>query len=546
MIRKITLILLLFIGFHGYVHAQTEDSVSIFLPWGSDTTCPGDQLRFVAIESNDTAVGSTYKWYVNTTFTGVTIDTFYTTAPVEGDSVYCWIYFINSLGFLDSARSNTIIVHRSSAVAPHVLNAITAGSNPDCPGHPITFTAYPGVGGSAPTYQWFVDNVAIFGATSYNFTDTFNDGDTVTVMMISNATCAFPTDTAYSNGIEVIHDSLTALLTMSVLHNPICAFSHDTFVTTVADAGLGSTIYWFVNGTLVPGVTGSPIYPTDSLHNGDIVYAMLVAPDACVVNDTTISPSVTMTVIPNLTPTVTLALTHGANPGCIDSAITYTATFLDGGTTPTIEWLVNDTVVASGSAVHTQAYDNGDLLTFRIIPTDGGCYSVDSVTTAAILMVRDSTPVAPLISLIDNMLVANTAGTYIWYFNGVIIPGANAQTYHPTSLGYYYAIRDTGNCQSLPSNTLYISLIQVKDVVAGQAKLFPNPTTGMLSLDWGNSRVSAKVVVYNVVGQAMMEQEIVNESHKDMDLSSLPNGNYILTIKGKDGEVSTHKVLLAK
>lgn len=545
MIRKITLLILLCFGIHGFANAQTEDSVSIYLPFGTDTTCPGVQLDFTAIESNDTAIGSTFKWFVNNVYSGVSIDTFHTTALVNGDSVYAKVYFTNSLGFLDSAKSNTITIYRSTAIMPHVLNSITAGSNPDCPGNPLTFSAYAINGGTAPLYYWYIDGLPVLGATSSSYTSVFNDGDTVSVLMVSNSTCAAPTDTAYSNGIEVIHDSLTAALTMSVLHLPICAGYRDTFNAVVTDAGLGSTIYWYVNGVYVPGALG-PMYVTDTLHNADIVYCVLVAPDPCVINDTTVSTPITMTVIPNLTPTASIALTSGANPGCIDSAITFTATYASSGTTPDLIWIVNDTVVSTGPTSHTQAYNDGDLLKFRIRTTDGGCYTSDSITTPAVLMVRDSTPVAPLVSLIDNMLVANTAGTYVWYFNGVIIPGANAQTYHPGTLGYYYAVRDTGNCQSLPSNIIYVSLLDVKNVHAGNVSIYPNPTKGMITLDWGSQKTNAHMTICNVVGQVVKEEEIKNSSRYEADLTNMPEGNYILSVKGADGSVSTHKILLSK
>lgn len=544
MIRKLILMLLLCIGAHGVTHAQTEDSVYIYLPWGSDTTCPGSQLTFTAVETNDTMTGTIFRWYTNDVYTGVSIDTFITTALNDGDSVYCKIFFINSGGFLDSFKSNTLIIYRRSAIVPTVLAALTAGSNPDCPGHPLTFTAYPGTGGPSPLYQWRIDGVAVTGATSNTYTNIFNDGDTVSVMMVSNSTCAFPTDTAYSNGIEVIHDSLTATLTMGVAWNPICAGASDTFTAVALDAGLGSTIYWYVNGVQVPGALG-PNYITDTLHNGDIVYAMLVTTDACVINDTTISPSVTMTVLPNVDPTANIVLTHGANPGCIDSAITFTASFADGGVTPDLLWLVNDTVRGSGTASFTRAYNNGDLLTFRLRTTDGGCYLNDSVTTPAILMVRDSTPVAPLVSLIDNILVANTTGTYIWYFNGVVIPGANSQTYHPGTMGYYSARRDTGNCPSEMSNLIYISLLKVVEIAGNTVKIYPNPTSGIVTLDWG-SAVRTNITVSNIIGQVVLSETSNGRSSKDLNLSHLPAGNYIITLKDENGGVSTHKVLLEK
>ncbi len=523
--------------------AQTEDTVQIRLPFGDDTTCPGLQLRFTAEHTNDT-MAVTYRWFHNGIFTGVTLDTFYTTAPVNGDSVWAKIYFTNSLGFADSAMSNIIYVYRSSAIMPRVVSAITGGANPDCPGRSITFTALPVNGGTAPLYQWYVDNVVVVGATSESYTNVFNDGDTVSVMMVSNSVCASPTDTAYSNVTGVIRDSLTAGISIAALSNPICAGEPNSFTATVTTAGAGPMIYWFLNGSYVVGAAGA-VYPTDTLRNGDIVHAMLVATDACVINDTTIATSISMTVIPNLDPAATLTLTNGANPGCLDSAITFTAAVTGAGTTPDLLWLVNDTVVASGTNVHTQTYTTGQLLTFRVRPTDGGCYSADSFTTPAILMIRDSTPVAPLVSLIDNMLVANSAGTYKWYFNGVIVPGASGQTYHPPAMGFYYAIKDTGNCQSLPSNVIYISLLDVKEISGSGVKLYPNPTSGVVNMEWGGN-VTATLSLTNVIGQEVWQNEVKGVNRYSADFSKMPAGTYMLTVRAADGSVSTNKLTISK
>ena len=547
MIRKFILFFLLCIGLHGFVNAQVLDSVTIYLPYGTDTTCPGEQLTFTAIQSNDTFSTTTYQWYANNVFTGVIIDTFYTTALSDGDSVYCIISYVNSLGVTTTFQSNTIIVHRSSTILPHVLVSLTAGSNPDCPGHPLTFTAYPVNGGTAPTYQWMINNSPVAGQTNTTYTSIFGGTDTVSCLMISNSVCAFPTDTGHSNLVPIIHTFMTATVSIGIANNPICAGSLDSFTATVGTAGVGSSVGWFVNSTFIPGAVGN-IYRTDSLHDGDHVYCVLTSPDACVVNDSTVSNTIIMTVIPNQNPTVHLALTHGANPGCVDSTVTFTATDTGLGTGATSTWYVNGVPLANNVSVFTHKYANGDLLTFRMRTTDGGCYTMDSVTSPAVLMIRDTTPVAPLVSLIGNLLVANTAGTYIWYFNGVIIPGANSQTYHPVLRGDYYAIRDTGNCQSLPSNIIYISLLDVNSIASSEnISVFPNPTPGIVNIDFSNNHQgNVKMDVYNLLGQGLLHEEINNKTHYETDLSYLPEGAYFIVLRESDGSARTFKIQIVK
>ena len=546
MLRKITLLFFLFIGLYGAADGQVIDSVSIYIPYGTDTTCPGIQLTFTAIQSNDTFSTTQYRWYTDNVFTGVVIDTFYTTALVDGDSVYCEILYTNSLGALDSFKSNVIIVHRSNTIPPRVLVSLTVGSNPGCGATPLTFTAYPVNGGTAPTYQWMVNNVPLIGEDSISITRYFSAGDTVSCLMVSNSPCAFPTDSAFSFQVPIIHDSLTATDSIVASRNPICFGTLDTFTALVYAPGLsGYSIEWYVDTASFPSAVG-PVFITDSLHDGSKVYCILTDPEPCVVNHTTVSNVITITAIPLQSPSLSVLLTAGANPGCLDSAVTFTGTYMDFGTAPDLTWFVNGVETATNTATFTHVYNNGDLMTFQVATTDNGCYYTDTVISPAVILIRDSTPVAPLISLIGDLLVANNGGSYLWYYEGNIIPGAIGQIYHPLVLGHYYAIKDTLACSSAPSNTLYISLVRVDNVNHGDIKLYPNPTTGMLNIDFGGQAATLKMDVFNIYGQGLLHEEINNQSHYEADLSYLPDGNYFVVLRDADGSKETFKIQIKK
>ena len=548
MIRKIILVFLLCTGFQTIVKAQVFDSVSIYLPYGADTTCPGTQLTFTAIQSNDTFSTTSYHWYTNNVFTGVVIDTFYTTALNDGDSVYCIIFYVDWLGNTDNFKSNTIVIHRSDTIPPRVHIALTTGSNPDCAGHLLTFTAYPVNGGSSPLFHWRINNALIPGADSVTFSRVFNAGDTISCQMISNSICSAPyDDTVLSFGIPIIHDSLTAGVTIVVNKNPICLGTRDTFTATVFSPGLGSTIKWYVDSTLIPAALGIK-YVTDSLHNGALVYCILTAPDACVINHTTVSNVITMTVIAPLNNAVNINLTSGANPGCLKDSVKFTANFVNFGTSPSYIWYVDGFPVDSNKLFIDSIFANGDIVTFEVRATDSGCYMHDTIRFPYILMIRDSTPLAPWLSLIGDLLVANTVGVYSWYGppTGSLIPGAVGQTFHPNMLGWYYVIKDTGNCRSDTSNMIYISLLGVNNVNTAEVKVYPNPTTGILNFDWGTQKVNMKIDIYSFMGQGLIHDEINNQSHHETDMSYLPPGNYFVVLRDEDGSKRTFKILLTK
>jgi len=547
MARKALLFLMLCVGLQFGARAAVTDAVHIILPYGMDTTCPGIQLNFSATHTNTTDTVVAYHWYTNNFYTGVSIDSFHTTAIGDGDSVYCWLVFNNGTGGLDSVKSNTIIIHRSSSFAPRVDISLLIGDNPGCAASLLTFTALPINGGLAPVYQWYINSTLLTGEDSVTMTGYFNAGDTIKVRMVSNSTCAAPfNDTVMSFGIPIIHDSLHATINIIAARNPICAGGHDTFYATTTNTGLGSSLTWYVNSSVVPLALG-PAYPSDTVHNGDLVYVELNAPDPCVVNHTTTSNIITMTVISLGVTSATAVMGPGNNPGCLDSPVTFVGHYLNFGPIPPVYlWYVNGVQVLAGDSVLTRLYLNNDVVTYKVYDTSGGCFTSDTVFSPAVIMVRDSTPPQPLLSLIGDLLVVNNGGNFKWYRDSILIPGAINQTFHPTAFGNYYVIKDSAGCPSLPSNIIYIALTSVKNVVNGMVKVYPNPTTGILNLNWGVQKGSMEIEVLNSMGRLVRHEVVLNAAEHVLNLSALPPGEYFINLTDQDKNKGTFKISLTK
>jgi hypothetical protein len=58
--------------------------------------------------------------------------------------------------------------------------------------------------------------------------------------------------------------------------------------------------------------------------------------------------------------------------------------------------------------------------------------------------------------------------------------------------------------------------------------------------------MSANITVSDMVGRVVHTDEVTNRQQHKTDLSHLPDGNYILSVRDESGRLSTHKVLLAK
>jgi hypothetical protein len=77
--------------------------------------------------------------------------------------------------------------------------------------------------------------------------------------------------------------------------------------------------------------------------------------------------------------------------------------------------------------------------------------------------------------------------------------------------------------------------VGVNQVNASDLKIYPNPTTGVVNI---TSPVKVKAVVTGVEGKILVQQE----DAKQVDISNLANGLYMITLYDNDG----HSLLVQK
>src|SRR5665811_2479886 len=230
----------------------TTSSVTPSVSIAASTTsiCAGSSITFTATPTNGGSV-PTYQWQVNgTNVPAATSSTYTTTTLSNGDKVTVVMTSNANCTTTPTATSNAITVTTSS-VTPSV--SIAASTTSICAGSSITFTATPTNGGNAPTYQWQVNGTNVPAVTSSTYTTTtLSNGDKVTVVMTSNASCI---TTAIATSNEVV---------MTVAPNPIVKITNPPAVcspTTVditalsvntgSDAGLAFT-YWTNAAATIP------------------------------------------------------------------------------------------------------------------------------------------------------------------------------------------------------------------------------------------------------------------------------------------------------
>ena len=213
-----------------------------------------------------------------------------------------------------------------------------------------------------------------------------------------------------------------------------------TGVVIGVDNTQAGMLYKLMLGT-TPVITtvggGSAISYGNQLTAGTYIVTA-VSPQGCM-RDMTGSAEVVIN--PLVTPTVALTSDHGAS-ACAGTAVTYTATGTNGGTTPTYEWRVNGSVVGT-SSTYSFVPANGDNVSVKFISSDA-CPAPASVTAAMSMEVfANLTPAVTIAVGPDDSVCqgstaifaaaavnGGTAPVYAWVVNGNVVPGATTSVYN--------------------------------------------------------------------------------------------------------------------
>ncbi|RXR20349.1 MopE-related protein, partial [Flavobacterium stagni] len=314
----------------------------------------------------------------------------------------------STLGSCTSTNSTLITVQNNTAIVTHPVSQTV------CIGEPVTFSVTVANSLGGYLYQWRKNGNSIPGAIN----------NTYTIPSVSNADAA-------SYSVEVLGDcgpvviSYDAQLTVnplipvavsiSTLTNTILMGTSVTFSATPTNGGTNPLYQWAINGNPIAGATNDT-FITSTLNDGDSVTVTLISnASLCIQNSPAISDAIIMNV--NQVPPASVSIATATSTICAGTVITFTATSLNEGTTPTYQWQVNgiNQIGENGTTFITSNLNDGDEVTVILSPTIG--IPVQSNTISIL--------VNPITSVGSETI--STCDTYTW--------PANGQTY--TSSGVY-------------------------------------------------------------------------------------------------------------
>lgn len=234
-----------------------------------------------------------------------------------------------------------------------------------CQGSQVSFVATGTMQGTAPQYFWYQNGVAVAGSDSVYSPLSLNDGDIITVTLVSNALCLF-NDTAYS-APYVVNINPQPAPQVIVTSNPdsvLCPQQICFFNANVFNGGSNPAYQWYINGTQSGG--NAPAFTAANPAGTMAVYVVVTPSTGC---PPVHSDSIVFNIQPWLTPQISIAAS-ATDSICPGQTVFFNASSNQTGNTPQYQWLLNGNVIGQ----------NSDTLSLTAIP-DGGLVTV-SVTSS--------------------------------------------------------------------------------------------------------------------------------------------------------------------
>lgn len=139
----------------------------------------------------------------------------------------------------------------------------------------------------------------------------------------------------------------------------------------------------------------------------------------------------------------------------------------------------------------------------------------------------------------DTLSINPVAGTYQWYFQGIMIPGANQNTYVSDSTGAYFVEVILQNGCTVYSDTVSMMVTNVPDQKITDNSFFAtfNGNSNTLDIFMNNSmRGEINLKLYNALGVAVKKIQFTKNSatsSKTINTQSIAAGVYFISIENK-------------
>lgn len=463
---------------------------------------------------------------------------------------------------LSSASCTTLVPTATFVITPTLV----------CTGQVVTLTDQSTNG--PITWTWTLTGGAPATSNAQNPTVTYATAGTKTITLAcSNSNGP---STPFSQTISVVASPTVAVTSASICPAKVATLTASGAVTYTWNPGnlVGTTqtlspastqVYNVVgsNGTCTNSSTGTvTVYPGafPGVSNSTICAGFPTVKTATGATTYTWNPGnltgPTQTLSPVVTTTYTVIGTVGTCTGQTTFVITTTTVLTGMAVTPLSSTVCvgSPTVLtASGATTYTwnpgnlngatQTLSPGSTTTYTVGGTTGGCSGQATCvvnTTTVLTGVSISPSNLTLCVGQTTVLTASGATTYSWNTTAT----TNTILASQATTTVYVVTGTTGGCSGTANSTVNISTCAGINPSGSElvSSIYPNPTQGTLVMKFSNT-FNGSVVVYNAIGQLVMEKKLTDKTEVELNISEQADGVYMMKVRPDNGSEKIFKVI---
>lgn len=422
-----------------------------------------------------------------------------------------------------------------------------------CEGETAIFSVS-ATGGQPLDFQWFKNGDAIAGANENVLTVPAASLDDAATY-VCEVTSGTGETVLSEEAVLTVNQPAEVTLSISASQTEICEGEEITLTAEVENGGPFPEFQWFLNGNAF----GSNIstFNIDALNDGDEFTCEVVSSADCIVSPNAISNSVAVSVESVLS--ASLSIAADAEVPCEGQEVTFTANPVNGGNSPSYQWLVNGNLAGDNLPSFSYIPLSGDEVICEMTSSKN-CVEINPVNSNQLTIetMENLTSEIVVTPSIDSTFCIGTevvftaetehAGnspTFEWEVNGEAV-GENEPSLTTSSLNDQDEVTCwlTSSLECLTANPVLSEAVVVsvdsclvsaneQRLLATGISLYPNPTDGKIFVEIRDTTGTFTIQILNSHGQLLLSKTLeqpVTPLVREINLTDFPQGVYYFQI----------------
>ncbi len=280
---------------------------------------------------------------------------------------------IDTVYFIDSTSCGSDTARFSVSLYPVLHASAIIGPSSVCIGSSVTLTdSTTGGTWSATNTHATVSGGGIVNGVTAGL-------DTIVYSISNYCGTAMATHIVTVNSLTTVADSIW------VTRDSVCAGDTVTFTVIPTNGGSSPSFQWMRFSTMVDTGTTFTYIPT----LGDVITCRMTSSVACPVPAVATSNSITMMVVPVVTPTVSIIATPNDTVAYIGQLITFYATATYGGTPTLYQWYEHGAAVSGATSSLYATHVSSNDTVYCIVTSNAPCATSTTASSNTIVIYAD-------------------------------------------------------------------------------------------------------------------------------------------------------------